>query len=169
MLTTNAAGPPAGPHLERRPTLGYEFPTAGELTQGSYWWRTRAAAQRAQAADALATRLIKVERYLELTHLDGKQAEVDSKEAQAVSQLLEALKDVPVACIRVGSILLVKYVQNGNPVALARSLSQREIRLLEQYPEIQQNPASALAALATALAAASTMQDAPQPQPLQGH
>ncbi|MEV4511376.1 hypothetical protein AB0K00_20665 [Dactylosporangium sp. NPDC049525] len=146
--------------LDRLSTaLGYDELNHGSLKEGSFRWRTRAATRRAR--DELASRLIKVERMLELQHLDGRQADVDTKEAQAVAQLMEALKDVPRACMRVGSILIVKYVDAGAPVILVRNLSQPEIRLLEQYPEIQQNPANVLTALATA--AASSVQDPVRP------
>ena len=84
--------------------------------------------------------------------IDSRQAQIDSQAATAVRNLVSALNKVPTACVRVGSILFIKYTKSDGPVVLVRTLSQVEIRILEHYPEIQQKPEKALEALALAVA-----------------
>lgn len=102
---------------------------------------------------------MKVERGFELAQLDLRQAEVNAKEAEAVNSLLAGLEDVPRACIRIGSVLLVKYVLHGEQVVLIRNLTQVEMHALGRYPEIQRDPARALELLAAAIASISTSED----------
>ena len=68
-----------------------------------------------------------------------------------MSQLLTSLADIPQACIRVGSLLFIKYTDHTGPVILSRTLSQPEVRALERFPEIQTKPREVLGALASAL------------------
>jgi hypothetical protein len=132
--------------------LGYEEPIDVEVTRGSLFRRSKAKAQQLLTSEELRTRLIKVERGLELAGLEVRQAQVDQGEAEAVARLLNALRDdAPRACIRVGSILLLKYTASQGPVLVVRTLNQLEIRAMERYPEIQTNPEQALEALATAV------------------
>lgn len=88
-----------------------------------------------------------------------QQVDVDLKGAEAVERLLGSLGEVPNACIRVGSILLVKYQGAEGSVAFVRTLSQLEIRAFEQFPELQQNPQKVLGALSLA---ASQLDDNPR-------
>jgi hypothetical protein len=113
--------------------------------------RSKAKAQQLLASDELKSRLVKVERALELAGLDLKQAQVDQGEAEAVARLLGEIRDVPRVCIRAGSVLLAKFTTNQGPVVVVRTLSQLEIRALERFPEIQKNPERMLEALATAV------------------
>lgn len=131
--------------------LGFERPEWEQLQRGSWWRRAKAALGRAVASEELATRLIKVERAIEVATLDRQQAEVDVRSAEAVAQLLAALQDVPQACLRVGSIMIVKYPGDSGPIVLSRNLSQLEIAALERFPEIQKKPRQALDALAIAI------------------
>jgi hypothetical protein len=132
--------------------LGYEGPLDEVIVRGSIWRRAKAALRRGVTSDEVKNRLTKVERALELKSIDALQAEVDGKAVAAVVELVGSLQDVPQACIRVGSILLLKFSDEKGPVLMVRSLSQLEIRALERFPEIQTRPRIALEALATALA-----------------
>jgi hypothetical protein len=132
--------------------LGYIGPVDADVRRGSIWRRSKALAMQAATSEQLTNRLIKVERALELTYLDAKQAQADEAEAKAVAGLIDSLKDVPSACIIAGSIFLVKFSGSAGPVLLVRTLSALEMSTLERYPEIQTNPQKALEALATAIA-----------------
>jgi tetratricopeptide (TPR) repeat protein len=132
--------------------LGYEGPTEEQWFNGSIWRRARAIRKNGLTGDEVRSRLVKIERALELAYLDARQADVDARTAEAVTRLIVSLGDVPNACLRVGSILIVKYSEDGAPVVLTRNLSQIEIRALERLPEIQTNPRRVLDALATAIA-----------------
>jgi cold shock CspA family protein len=131
--------------------LGYEIPTDEEIRRVSVWRNAKAALQRGVAHEEVRNRLIKMERALELVGIDERQASVDVKTAEAVERLMSGLQDVPQACMRVGSLLMVKYQDHRGPVLLVRSMSQLELRAFERYPEIQQDPRTAIEALATAI------------------
>lgn len=131
--------------------MGYDGPIDVEVERGSLFRRSKAKAQQLLVSDEMRTRLVKVERALELAALDLKQAQVDQGEAEAVALLLAEVRDVPRVCIRAGSVLLAKFTTNQGPVVVVRTLSQLEIRALERFPEIQKNPERMLEALATAV------------------
>jgi cold shock CspA family protein len=130
--------------------LGYERPADEEIRRGSIWRNAKAALKQGVTSEEVTSRLVKVERALELAMIDERQAEVDVKTAEAVEKLMSGLQDIPQACMRVGSLLLVKYQDQHGPVLLVRSMSQLEVRALERYPEIQQHPHTVIEALATA-------------------
>jgi hypothetical protein len=139
--------------------MGYDGAVDERIHRGSIWRRAKAVLKRGANSREVRDRLTKVERALELHHIDLKQAEFDSREAQAISVLLESLRDVSQACVRVGAILLIKYQARDGAVVLSRSMSQVEIRALERFPEIQINPQSVLACLATAVAEVEAVED----------
>jgi signal recognition particle receptor subunit beta len=131
--------------------LGYDGPLDETIRAGSIWRRARAKIKAGVTSDEVRTRLIKLERALELQQIDTHQADVDLKFSEAVAQLTTSLEAVPQACLRVGSLLYVKYTDETGPVLLVRTLSQKEIRTLERFPEIQMKPRHVLEALATAI------------------
>lgn len=130
--------------------MGYEETGEPEVQRGSIFRRSRAVAN--QGIDELKNRLMKVERGFELAQLDFRQAEVNSKEAEAASSLLASLEGVSRACVRVGSLLIVKFMLGSEQVVLVRTLTQVEMHALGRFPEIQRNPEEALEMLATAIA-----------------
>jgi hypothetical protein len=141
-------------------TLGYSRPSSDETGYGSIWRRAQAAIAAGLSRNEIKERLQKVERAVELVHLDARQANVDVQETQAVANLVQSLKDVPQACVRVGSILFIKYLnEKGEPVVVARALTLRELRALERFPEIQRNPAGVLDGLALAITSETDAHD----------
>jgi len=131
--------------------LGYGDPLEETVEAGSIFRRYYSIIRRGVSSVEVRERAIKAERALELLAIDGRQAQVDGQAAAAVQSLVNSLKDVPTACVRIGSILLIKYTKVDGPVVLVRTLSQVEIRTLEKYPEIQRQPEKTLDALAIAL------------------
>lgn len=131
--------------------MGYRQAGDAEIELGSIFRRSRAVAD--QVADELKSRLIKVERAFELAQLELRQADVDTREADAVSKLLSSLESVPRACLRVGSVLLIKYPHPSidEPIVIVRNLSQLELHALSRFPEIQRCPETVLQALTMTL------------------
>ncbi|WP_152617637.1 hypothetical protein [Phaeacidiphilus oryzae] len=129
-------------------SMGYVQTGEVDTEPGSIWrsWRAR------MVREELATRMVKVERALELTYVESRQAEADSKEAQAVGGIIGALVSVPRAAVRAGSILVLKFPIQGETAIFVRNLSQMEIRALEKFPEIQRSPERVLESLALAIA-----------------
>jgi hypothetical protein len=61
--------------------------------------------------------------------------------AMAVSSLVDALKDVPQACLHVGSLLMVKTTgDDGKSTVSARTLTAVELRLLEENQPMLRYP-----------------------------
>lgn len=137
--------------------LGFGAAESYGEERGSFLARWRSKVQTGLSSSEVRSRLVKVERAVELAHLDKAQAEVDAKEAEAFAHLLKALEDVPSACIRIGSLLVVKFRDaRDQPFVFCRTLSQLELRVMEKYPEIQKTPSEVLTHLAMATEAEST-------------
>jgi hypothetical protein len=131
--------------------LGYDRPFESTIERGSFFRRSWAKLKQISASAETKEVAAKAARAIEIRVLDGEQADVDQKAAGAVSKLIDSLSDVPSACIRVGSILLVKYPGSNGSVVVTRNLSQLEIRAFERFPEIQRNPQNVLEALTFAM------------------
>jgi hypothetical protein len=132
--------------------LGYEGPIDEQTEYGSIFRRSWATVRRGLSSREISDQVAKVERALELIALDSRQAEVDRTAADAVSNLVATMAEIPTACVRVGSILLIKYVNSAGPVVLIRTLSPIEVRVLERYPELQMEPPKVLEGLSVAIA-----------------
>ena len=132
--------------------LGYDGPIRPIIEHGSFWRRSLAKIKVAFTSDEVRDLVAKAERVVEVHYLDSEQADVDNKMAEAVSNLIAALADVPTACIRTGSILFIKYSGPQGPVILSKSLTPREVKTLERFPGIQQEPNKVLEYLALAQA-----------------
>jgi hypothetical protein len=138
--------------------LGYGKPEDVETKRGSIFRKWTAKARKAATSEEMRERLDKIERAIELQGLVLPQADADLKSAQAVSGLIKDLAEIPSACIRIGSLFLVKYQTSHGPVLLTRNLSIKEIQALERFPEIQKEPSKALELLAFTVAAAGEEQ-----------
>jgi hypothetical protein len=132
--------------------LGYDGPLDPATYRGSFIRKSWAKVKQSLTSEEVRELLVKAQRATELRYLDGQQADVDNKIADTLGRLLASLSDVPSACIQVGSILIIKHSGPQGPVLMVRSLSQLEIRALEQFPEIQRDPQKALESLALIIA-----------------
>jgi hypothetical protein len=133
-------------------TIGYDGPIRSQVEVGSFVRHSWAKLKSALTSDEIKDLIIKTERALELRYVDSAQADFDNTIADAISKLSIATADIPSACVRAGSILFIKYPGPNGPVILIRNLSQREIRALELFPGIQQEPQTVLESLAIAIA-----------------
>jgi hypothetical protein len=132
--------------------LGFDGPFDVEMRSGSIFRRSIARLKRGLKAADVPSQMAKFERAVELAQVDRRQADVDDKLASAAGRLLDSLKDVPEACVRVGSILIVKYQGPRGQHVLVRTMSSIEVQAWERFPGIQADPRSALTMLATAVA-----------------
>jgi hypothetical protein len=106
-----------------------EFPSE----QGSWWKQIFYRTKDAVSQEGVQKRMTKVEQAIQTNYLDKPQAEANAHQAEAVSSLVNALKEVPDACIQVGSLLMVKTTgTDGKPMVLARTLTAQELKLLEE-------------------------------------
>lgn len=131
--------------------LGFAGPIDTKVERGSFIRGSKAKIKNGLTSAEMKEKLASLERIIELYGLDVKQAQVDAQFAGVIVGLLAALKDLPNACIRAGSTLILKYEADGRPVVLSRQLTSLEIRALEKYPEVQKVPSNTIAALAMAV------------------
>jgi hypothetical protein len=133
--------------------IGYDGPHGETIDRGSIFRRAKAKLQPGIDADEAMKLRIKLEHAVELVAIGERQAKVDQAEAAAFSTALASIADIPSACLIVGSLLIVKFIDSQGPIVLVRPLSALEMRTLERCPGIQRDPSTALETLATAIAA----------------
>jgi hypothetical protein len=113
--------------------IGFEKTGEFPSEQGSWWKQIFYRTQDAVSQEHVQKRLTKVERAIQTNYLDKPQAEANEHQADAVSSLVNALKEVPDACIQVGSLLMVKTTSaDGKSMVVARTLTAQELKLLEE-------------------------------------
>jgi hypothetical protein len=117
-----------------------EFPTI----RGSWFKKLFAKTADAATQPEVAERLQKIERAIELRGLGQPQAEIDLKQAEAVAKLMEAVRDVPLAAMQTGSILVIKVPGPNGAMVQARTLSQLELIHLENNQELLTSPSDLL-------------------------
>lgn len=114
-----------------------EFPE-----QSGSWWKTlvlktKKALTHKEVQDLLA----KLERAADINYLDKPQAEANKAQAEGTSSLILALNSTSNACIQVGSLLLVKVTSSdGKACTIARTLSNKELKHLEENQAMLRNP-----------------------------
>ena len=139
--------------------LGYEIPYDERLDRGSIFRSAKANLRRGLDSEEALGYRAKLNQAIDLIAIGERQAKVNSAEAEAFAKVLASLGDIPSACVRVGSMLVVKYMDSHGPIVLVRPLSALELRTLERFPGIQQDPRKAIEKLATAVIAAETVEE----------
>lgn len=131
--------------------LGYDGPRDETIERGSIIRRAKAKLRPDLSSQEALILRAKLEQAAELIAIGERQAKVNQTSASAVSTVLASLNEIPAACVQVGTILIIKYTDNHGPVVLIRPLSALELKLLERFPGILQNPRNAIEMLATAV------------------
>ena len=131
--------------------LGFDGPLDVRINRGSWIRKSTARIKSGLTSSEVRARLAQLEQVAELYAIDDKQAQVDAKFASTVSLLIESLKDVPSACVRAGSTLIIKYEIDGKSVIQSRKLTESEAQALEKYPEMQNDPSNLMGVLAMAV------------------
>jgi hypothetical protein len=131
--------------------LGFGSPFDIRVQKGSFIRISRVRRVKGDVTSEMRSRQASLERVAMLYAVDEKQAQVDAKFAAVVAGLVDALREVPNACIRAGATLLIKYEDSGRQFIQSRKLTDIEVQAIERYPEIQNDPRKALLALAMAV------------------
>lgn len=118
--------------------------------KGSWFKKWFAKSSEALSQPEVVERLEKIERAVQIRALDQPQAEIDDKQAAAISKLVKALHHVPNAAVQAGSVLVVKLTTQNGPVIQARTLSQKELIEIENNQMLLQDPAEVLGRLSDA-------------------
>jgi hypothetical protein len=135
--------------------LGYDGFELIEYHRASIWERLRGKTNEAASSDVVRRHASEIDQALSNLIVGKQQVEVDGQAAEVIATLTASVSDVANACIRAGSVMLVKFTPPGSDQAslLIRSLSPLELRALEQNPGIQRDPASAIEMLAVTVQA----------------
>jgi hypothetical protein len=121
-------------------TFGFSVSDDFPAIQGSWFKKWIIRSRDAITHPELQDRLQKIERALELKGLEKPQSEIDKNQAQAIAEMIKSLEKIPEAAIQSGSVLLVKTSVKGKPNIRARTLSQREMIILEKNPDLLFKP-----------------------------
>jgi len=124
--------------------FGFEIADEFPAEHGSWYKKWFAKTTEVMTQPEVAERLAKLERALELKGLGRPQAEIDEKQAAAVSHLITAVKDTPNAAIQVGSILLIKLSGPNGAAIKVRTLTQMELIHLENNQSLLDSPSDLL-------------------------
>lgn len=148
----------------------YGFNVADEFPEikGSWFKKWFAKTKDALSQPEVIERLEKIERAVEIKHLDKPQAEVDDKQASAIAKLIKCLDKVPNAAVQAGSVLVVKLTNSNGPIIQARTLTQEEMIALENNQLLLQNPSEVLGKLNEACSSAKRLTRAKSSAPKEG-
>jgi hypothetical protein len=129
--------------------LGHQRPDEIERHRGSLFWRGRTRPGNQLTQHEMAERLARLEQALRDATSNGspRAHESSGSEIQMAAGLIASLVEVQHACIRVDRMLLVKYSGAAGAVLVVRSLSDRELHILEERPNLQTDPRTILSEL----------------------
>jgi hypothetical protein len=108
----------------------------------AFWDRWRAKKQELLSSVEFQARMALLEQAVQVRIYDHPRAIASKEAAGAVSVLLEAIKDVPAACVVIDSLAIVKYEQRGQSVVVTRTLTPFELRAVQRHQDLQQDPAT---------------------------
>jgi hypothetical protein len=128
--------------------FGFEVSDDFPEVLGSWFKKWFVKTKEVASQPEVAERLAKVERALELKGLGSPQADIDQKQASAVAALTSSLEKVPAAAMQVGSILYLKQTIDGQTVIQVRTLTQRELLILENNQDLLNSPTTVMTKLA---------------------
>jgi len=101
------------------------------------WGRTRDALTQEQVQE----RLQKLEHAAKLKIIDQPQADVTKVNADAAAQMIKALESVRVACVQIGSLLIVKYTpKKGHEEIFIKTLTAQELMIIEKDRSLLKSP-----------------------------
>lgn len=121
-------------------TIGFERTMENKAILGSWFKRFWLRSKDFVSSKEVQERLEKVERGLELKNIDKVQSEVDLRTAKAIGLLLESSKDIPNFVTRIGSLLFIKVEIDGQSTFFAETLSQKQLKLVEENPALIKKP-----------------------------
>lgn len=124
--------------------ISFEF----DAIKGSWIKRIIAKSQKVMTSDEVTDRLKEAEYGIEVNAVLKQQSEIDKNQSEALLNILKSVENVPNAAIRIGSLLVVKITPNEGDVNVqVRSLSIKELHLLNKKPELLHRPQQILTAL----------------------
>ena len=117
--------------------VGLETVETSDIERGSWHRRWRLRETRAEGMRTLAKLANKAQRAGELHFIQQVRAQADEHEANAVASVMRAMDGVDSAVVQLSSMIIVKH--QGS--LICRVLSEREIGILTDHPELLKVPA----------------------------
>ena len=120
---------------------GFELSREMDAQKGSwfkpFWIKTKELANSKEVQGTLD----KMQRALELKHIDSIQADTTLKNAQSVATLIESTKDLESFAIVLDTLVFAKATINGKIRVYAENLTQEQAEVLKKNPILKSNPA----------------------------
>jgi hypothetical protein len=130
-------------------SIGFNDSIEFEAIKGSWFKRMVAKSQEKLSSEEVLDRLKEAEYGIEVNTVLKQQSEIDKNQSEALANIITSLKEIPRAAIRIGALIVVKLTDNVGAVSLqTRTLSIKELHLLNKKPELLQKPEHILQALA---------------------
>lgn len=130
-------------------SIGFAETIEFEAIKGSWFKRLIAKSHEKLSSEDVQDRLKEAEYGIEVNTILKQQSEIDKNQSEALSNIITSLKDIPNAAIRIGALIVVKLTDDEGAVSLqTRTLSIKELHLLNKKPELLQMPKQILQALA---------------------
>jgi len=114
---------------------------------GSWYKRIFVKLMDVSQRDEVKEKFREAEYGIKLHTITKQQSEIDKNQAEAVSSIIESIKEIPNAAIKVGSILIVKITVSNTPTIAVKNLSLNEMLELENKPSLLKSPAELLECL----------------------
>lgn len=121
--------------------------------RGSWFKRFIAKFRKFKNSDEFQDRLNRLEHGLETGTTGKYQAENDKNQAEAFAEILKSTSDVPRLAILIGSLLIIKEAdENQKPIVFARTLTPKQMIILNKNPALLQKPHELLTAISERIA-----------------
>lgn len=117
--------------------VGLEIVETSDVERGSWFRRWTLRRTRADTARVLGRLAKKGERAADLHFIQSVRAQADEHEANAVASVVRALEGMDSAVVQLSSLIVVKH---GGGL-ICRVLTEREISVLADHPELLKSPA----------------------------
>lgn len=122
--------------------IDFEIVDIFPAKMGSWFKKWSAKSKELLNNDDVKRRLDKLERAAELDLIHVKQSTIDKNSAEGLSSLIAALGDTDNAAIQIGSLLLIKTVDNnGKSKVASRNLTTKELIFIENNQDVLESPA----------------------------
>ena len=112
--------------------MGFQITDEGTFEKGSWIKKGIKAVQDFFKSDEVKDVYAKGKRSLELVHIEKVQAEIDGLKVGAAAQLLASVKDTTNVAMKLGSIVLIKAVTNGQEQTLIFDLTDEQRQNVEK-------------------------------------
>ncbi|MDI1355360.1 MAG: hypothetical protein PSX36_10600 [bacterium] len=120
--------------------------------KGSWWKKIIAGSKKALTSKEVTDRLREIEYSVEVNTIIKPQSEADKNYSEALFNILNSIKDIKNAAVRIGALIVVKVTNaEGEASIQTRTLSIKELHILNKKPELLSKPAEILLALANAV------------------